>query len=127
MTFWLQYVDQVLDSQVALCPEDRVRLKSQVKEQMAYSAMKDNEVSAFLMHFKGRPDIVAVEFSRSGHAVYFYDANVFESTVGKFQRLSFSVYDLKHGDPMESVTHYPQGQWQRKVRNFLAGYGVRLG
>ena len=89
--------------------------------------MKDNEVSAFLMHFKGRPDIVAVEFSRSGHAVYFYDANVFESTVGKFQRLSFSVYDLKRGDPMESVTHYPPGQWQRKVRNFLAGYGVRLG
>jgi hypothetical protein len=125
--FWLQYVDQIQDSQVALCPEDRARLRAQVREQMAYTNIRDNGVSAFLMRFKGHPDIVVVEFSQSGNAVYFYDANIFQSTVGSFQQLSFWISELKHGDPLEKFTHYPPGQWQQRVRTFLAGRGVRLG
>jgi hypothetical protein len=125
--FWLQYVDKVLESQVALCPEDRFRLRAQVKEQMAYTNIKDNRVSAFLMRFSGHPDLVAVEFSQSGNAVYFYDENVFRATVGSFQQLSFRVPDLKHHSHIAKFTHYPPGVWQQRVRSFLAGRGIRLG
>jgi hypothetical protein len=125
--FWLQYVDKVQESQVALCPEDRFRLKTQVKEQMAYTNIKDNKVSAFLMRFSGHPDVVAVEFSQSGNAVYFYDANVFKAAVGSFQQVSFRVTDLKHHSHIDKFTHYPPGVWQQRVRSFLAGRGIRLG
>jgi hypothetical protein len=125
--FWLQYVDKVLESQVALCPEDRFRLKAEVKEQMAYTNIRDNKVSAFLMRFSGHPDIVAVEFSQSGNAVYFYDANIFRTAVGSFQQLSFRVTELKHHSHIEKFTHYPPGVWQQRVRSFLASRGIRLG
>lgn len=125
--FWLQYVDKIQESQVALCPEDRFRLKTQVKEQMAYTNIKDNKVSAFLMRFNGHPDVVTVEFSQSGNAVYFYDANVFKAAVGSFQQLSFRVTELKHHSHVDKFTHYPPGVWQQRVRSFLAGRGIRLG
>jgi len=125
--FWLQYVDKVLESQVALCPEDRFRLKSQVKEQMAYTHIKDNKVSAFLMRFSGHPEIVVVEFSQSGNAVYLYDANKFRTEIGTFQRLSFWVRELKNPCHLAKYTHYPPGQWQGKVRSFLASCGIRVG
>jgi hypothetical protein len=125
--FWLQYVDKVQESQVALCPEDRFRLKAEVKEQMAYTNIRDNKVSAFLMRFSGHPDIVAVEFSQSGNAVYFYDANVFRTAVGSFQQLSFRVTELKHHSHIDKFTHYPPGVWQQRVRSFLASRGIRLG
>lgn len=123
--FWLQYVGQIQESQVALCPEDRYRLKSQVKEQMAYTNIRDNNISAFLMRFKGHPDIVAVEFNQSGNALYFYDANVFKEVVGSFQQLSFRISELKHSSHTGWFRHYPPGVWQRKVRSFLASKGIR--
>jgi len=125
--FWLQYVDKVQESQVALCPEDRFRLKTQVKEHMAYTNIRDNKVSAFLMRFSGHPDIVAVEFSQSGNAVYFYDVNVFRAAVGSFQQVSFRVTELKHHSHIDKFTHYPPGVWQQRVRSFLASRGIRLG
>jgi hypothetical protein len=125
--FWLQYVNQIQESQVALCPEDRYRLKSQVKEQMAYTNIRDNKVSAFLMRFNGPPDTVAVEFSQKGNAVYFYDANVFKTAVGSFQQVSFRVTELKHHSHLAKFTHYPPGEWQRRVRSYLASRGIRPG
>jgi hypothetical protein len=142
--FWLQYLDLVDDSQVALCQEDRMRLRAQVSEQMAYSNMKDAGVSAFLLRFKSHesnpgsslfnreevPDTVVVEFSQVGNAVYFYEAKVFKAKVGDFWQKLFSIASLKRkGDRLQKIDHnpIPPGQWQYKVRNFLAGRGVRLG
>jgi hypothetical protein len=154
--FWLQYVDQIEDSQVVLCIEDRNRLKSQVSEQMAYSNMSGTGVSAFLLRFKGArhiadlslfngseadPDTVVAEFSQPGNAVYFYEANIFKTKVGEFSRNMFSVASLKRDDRLTKFSHRPKynksrsrtdpradpGQWQQDVRTFLAQRGVRLG
>jgi hypothetical protein len=129
--FWLQYADQVKDSQVALCSDDRSRLRAQVSEQMAYTNISDTGVSAFLLLFEEdggkHTKTVVAEFSQTGYAVYFYEATVFEQTVGSFQRRMFSAAALRHGDFLTKFNHYPPGQWQQNVRRYLAGRGVRLG
>jgi hypothetical protein len=129
--FWLEYLDFVEDSRVALSNSDRYRLRSQTTGALTYANITDSmDVSAFLMKFRGREEFVVVEFSKPGNAVYIHAAAEFTRVLGTLRRTEFRISSergLKHPSRLEKFNHIqPNQKWQREVRNFLAKMGVRL-
>jgi fermentation-respiration switch protein FrsA (DUF1100 family) len=129
--FWLQYLDLVEDSRVALSSSDRYRLRAQTTGPLTYANITDSmEVSAFLMRFRGKEEIVVVEFSRTGNAVYIHAASEFARVLGSLRGTEFRIssdHGLKHFSRLQKFNHMqPNEKWQREVRNFLAAMGVRL-
>jgi hypothetical protein len=82
------------------------------------------------MKFRGREETVVVEFSKPGNAIYIHAAPVFAKTLGTLRQSEFRISSergLKHASRLEKFNHIqPNEKWQREVRNFLAGLGIRL-
>lgn len=124
--FWLRYIGRAVDAHVALSEEDALRLRAQVKEKLSYSRVIGGQgTSAFLMRFHGTPDLLCIEFSRTGNALYVHDAGQFGERFGSIRRLSFNLaYDLKNGGTfVNKFSHHTNWQWN--VQNFLARHGIR--
>jgi hypothetical protein len=126
--FWLQYIDQVEDSNVALCSDDlrRLRASTRADERLRYSqVIGAGDVSAFLMRFRGAGGLVFIEFSRSGNALYIHNADVFQEAVGGIRLGVFHlVHDLKHRKAVGKVTHHIS-TWRAKVADMLLRLGIR--
>lgn len=124
--FWLKYVTQVADSHVALSHEDDLRVRSQVNEKLTFSWVSGGlNTSAFLMRFRGTRDLLVVEFSRVGNAMYIYETKEFIARHGSIRKPWFSVEaDLKvQAQAVLRVRHTTH--WQNEVRTFLSRYGIR--
>ena len=84
--FWLKFVRQLVDFQVALSDRDLRRLIARaVDGGIPLSARLDHPTtSAFLMRFRGARgnDIIVVEFSETNNAAHKFDARLFESEAG---------------------------------------------
>lgn len=132
--FWLQYIEQVEDSNVALCDEDVYRLKASTRasERLSYWAVVGaGGVSAFLMKFRGAQGLVFVEFSKPNNALYVHDADTFEQHVGGLRPMSghwpkaFHLsHDLKHHLKLDKQSHHVS-TWREKVSERLLRLGVR--
>lgn len=125
--FWLNYIDQVEDSNVALCDEDEAKLlrATRLDQRGNYSKIVGKDgVSAFLMRFRGAKGLVFVEFSEPNNALYVHARDTFDSRFGSIRSASFDLdRDLKHRSHVDWFAHH--ANWQTKVRAFLAGYGIR--
>lgn len=137
--FWLQYIEQVEDSNVALCDEDVRRLKASTRanERLSYWPVDGaSDVSAFLMRFRGAQGLVFVEFSKSGNALYVHDADMFEQKVGGLRpyvdskgvvaRAFHLNDDLKHRSRLYKQPHHVS-TWRTRVTEGLQRLGVRHG
>jgi hypothetical protein len=129
--FWLQYLDYVEDSCVALSFEDRRRIRRETFEKLSHSETDSWEVSAFVMRFRGTKDIVIVEFSKPGNAIYIHETVQFQKIVGHFRTSQFSI--STSGGLKDRASHIarfihvqPNRRWQNEVRNYLAGIGIRI-
>jgi hypothetical protein len=124
--FWLDYIDRVEVSNVALCDADIFRLRAGRAERPRYSrAVGASNVSAFIMRFP-RSSAILVEFSQPGNALYCHDAGKFDKHVkgGIGQPLLHISYDLKNVMTRQwRVVH--REAWQYEVRNLLASMGIR--
>lgn len=129
--FWLQFVDQVHDFQLVLAEGDREKVDPEVRKRGGFSEIDGrSSPSAFLLRFKGQnagEDLVCVEFSRSGNALFIYAFDDFEDSVGSMRARRFRVtghpMNLKMGNFIERKTH--QGDWQSDIRWFLNRKGIR--
>lgn len=123
--FWLDYIDKVEMSNVALCETDVQRLRASTAQRPRYSrAVGGGNVSAFLMKFPGSSAIF-VEFSQPGNALYWHDGARFEQHVkGGITQPYLDISDeLKSKLTMrDRISHF--GGWQAKVRNVLATLGI---
>ena len=125
--FWLRYIDRAIDAHVALSEDDEYRLRANVKEKLSYSRVVGGQAtSAFLMRFRGTgPDILCIEFSKSGNALYVHDADAFVQRFGSIRRGAFELSaDLKNKSTCLH-RHSHIGYWQSTVQAFLARHGVR--
>jgi hypothetical protein len=125
--FWTRYIDQVIDSSVALCSRDAMRLRVQVQDRIAHaSANGEPGVSAFLMRFAAARHLLFVEFSQPGNALYVLDLRRFEKKLALGIRSpSFDVReDLKGTAYENSFIHRPP-DWQVEVADYLRGFGIR--
>jgi hypothetical protein len=137
--FWLQYIEQVEDFNVALCDDDARRLRSSTRanERLSYWPVAGaSDVSAFLMRFRGAQGLVFVEFSKSGNALYVHNAETFEQRVGGLRpyidnrtvvpRAFHLQNDLKHRTRLDKQPHHVS-TWRAKVTERLQRLGVRRG
>jgi hypothetical protein len=123
--FWLRYIHRAVDAHVALSQEDALRLRAQVREKLSYSQVIGGQgTSAFLMRFRGAPDLLCIEFSRTGNALYVHDADKFTKLCGSIRNPSFNLaYQLKNSGHIERFSHVHNWKWN--VDNFLARHGIR--
>jgi hypothetical protein len=124
--FWLRYVDQVVDSVVALCPTDLQRLRTSLSlEQVHHCRIQENQaISCFLMRFKGaKEDFIVAEFSNVGKARIFYYGRFLER-IGDINRSEFRLRELKSDEGLAISFSHVSG-WQSKVRSTLAQIGIR--
>jgi hypothetical protein len=132
--FWLQYVDQVADSQVALSSEDAARLRAQATDEYAYARVRRQSgdppgVSAFLMRFRDAPDLIFVEFSLPGNALYVHNEELFRKHSRNGLRATMLDFGggLKNSRSVEpsigKIVH--RSGWEYRVRSILARRGVR--
>ena len=128
--FWLQYIGQVDDAQVALCDEDvrRLSVTTRAQERLRYSrVVGTQDVSAFIMRFKGAGGLIFVEFSKSGNALYVHDAKVFAQAVGSIRKGTFHLTnDLKRASAVGKVAHHIS-TWRDRVSVMLSRLGIRRG
>jgi hypothetical protein len=125
--FWLNYVDQVEDSNVVLCAADERRLlaHTKAKERLRYSRITSgDEVSAFLMRFRGARGLIFIEFSESGNALYIHDADLFMKVATGIRIRGFPLGALKHHTRLHKVSHHLT-TWRGKVRDILLKHGIR--
>lgn len=124
--FWLNYVDQVEDSVVALCQSDHARLYLTLSKEhiQPCRASGENGVSCFMMRFRsGDEAFVVTEFSGVGKVRFFpYDS--FMRNVGSLHRDEFRIKDLKTDSGLIDGISHMEG-WQVKARRILAKLGVR--
>lgn len=134
--FWSRYIDQVMDSSVALCARDALRLRVQVQDRIAHASVTGTkDVSAFLMRFAAARHLLFVEFSQPGNALYVLDLRKFEKNLPLGIRSPFFHLrdDLKGGEKTrdrvdsyeDSFIHRPTPEWQYKVADYLRGFGIR--
>jgi len=126
--FWSRYIDQVMDSTVALCARDAVRLRVQVQDRIAHASVTGTrDVSAFLMRFAAARHLLFVEFSQSGNALYVLDLRRFEKGLPFGMRApSFDLREDLKGESYEnSFVHHPTPAWQEEVADYLRGFGIR--
>jgi hypothetical protein len=98
--FWLRYLDQVVDSIVALCPTDLQRLSLVLSSERVHHCriVENQQVSCFMMRFRGgKEDLVVAEFSNVGRVRLFsYDS--FVRNVGSMNKSEFRLKELKTED-----------------------------
>lgn len=128
--FWLNYIDQVEDSNVALCHEDEMKLlrATRKEDRGRYARIIGAEgVSAFLMRFRGAKGLVFVEFSETNNALFVHDREKFDAHIRNGIRAeSFRIIgDLKRSTAIARISH--MANWRDKVRIFLAQHGIRRG
>lgn len=123
--FWLRYIENATDAYVALSADDERRLRAQVKDRPRHARVVAGNTSAFLMRFPGRPiDLLCVEFSTTGNALYVYDAHEFINRNKSIREGTFNLNSqLKHSTAITRVSHMTN--WRRNVQDLLARYGVR--
>lgn len=125
--FWSRYIDQVVDCTVALAPNDAYRLQVQVRERISHASVTGStDVSAFLMRFPGT-DLIVVEFSRPGNALYIHDGRRFlERVPNGIRAMSFDLRDDLKGSSMEETfVHHHVPPWTSEVADYLRRYGIR--
>ncbi len=126
--FWLRYIDQVDDSNVALIDTDEWRLKRSANrgEELSYSQVTGaNRCSAFLMRFRGAEDIIFVEFAEPGNALYLHDATKFEKLNGGIRNPEFRFRPhLKSVQSGKQRFSHVAG-WQEEVKAQLSRLGIR--
>jgi hypothetical protein len=120
--FWLRYVHRVTNSSVVIGGADRDRLRRQLNELRTrgrtYANLNARDVSAFIMDFG---NALVVEFSRTGHACFIYEANTGQRKIVNLQANEFSVSRLKALQAVsERIVHDRSGNWMQKVRQHLA-------
>jgi hypothetical protein len=124
--FWLNYVDQVEDSVVALCQSDLIRLSLTLSKEhiQPCTASGENGVSCFMMRFRSGDDaFVVTEFSGSG-MVRFFPFDAFVKNVGSLHKNEFKIKQLKSDSGLiEGISH--MNGWDIKTRRLLARLGVR--
>jgi hypothetical protein len=127
--FWLQYIDQVVDSAVALSPIDAHRLQLSVTEKLRYAKADSpsDDVSAFIMRFRGNEEFVVAEFSQSGNAGFFHPAEFFDASLGGMRSRRYEVSTGPRGlkRPNNAILRYVHiGDWQGKMEYALRYLGV---
>jgi hypothetical protein len=126
--FWLKFVRQLADFQVALSDQDQrcLRAKS-VDGEIPLSARVDHPTtSAFLMRFRGTwgNEIIVVEFSKTGNAAHKFGAKQFESDAGSLRSKWFRFSDLKHKIDDNRILHVGD-RWERTAYDKMAEWGIR--
>lgn len=124
--FWLRYIDLAIDSNVALSEEDQYLVRSRSRERLTFSSAAGGQgTSAFIMRFRGTEgDLICIEFSQVGNALYVHEAGGFARAVGGIRNRQFHIAsELKHRSRLASFRH--AGAWQWNVQSFLASHGIR--
>lgn len=127
--FWQRYVTspQLVNFSIASDWADRRRLVARLGKEQADVAHLNggpSELSAFVMHFSGRQEIVIAEMSKANNAMYLYDAGVFERGVGSIQESSkFHYHALKNTSLMLNRYSHTTG-WHYTFENILRRYGI---
>ncbi len=126
--FWERYVEspQLVNFAIASDYFDRKKLVAALgrdRAQVATLVDAPSDHSAFLMHFRGKYDIVIAEMSKANNAMYMYLASNFESGVGDLQDAKFTFAGLKDQSLMQQrLTH--RGDWHWRFESTLRAYGV---
>lgn len=127
--FWQRYVNspQLVNFSIASDWSDRQRLVARLGRDQADVAQLiggPSQLSAFVMHFSGRQEIVVAEMSKANNAMYLYDAQVFERRVGSIQESSrFHYSALKSASWMLDRYSHATG-WHYTFDNVLRRYGI---
>jgi uncharacterized membrane protein YsdA (DUF1294 family) len=126
--FWLRFVRQLVDFQVALSTLDRRRLIARsVNGAIPLSARVDHETtSAFLMRFRGPwgNEIIIVEFSETGNAAHKFGAKQFEAEAGTLRSKWFRFSNLKHETDENRILHIGD-RWEKTAYDKMADWGIR--
>ena len=129
--FWLRYVESVIDFRIAIGSTDQRKLISAKYGKHEIATLDGApDLSAFILKFAGhrhRPDIVCVEFSRSGNALYIYDADVFDEQIEGMNAISFRITpgprNIKNQDAfVHRQAHYIN--WQAATSTYLNSRGI---
>lgn len=129
--FWLKHVDKIIDFRIAVGTTDREKIKrGQFSKNEVATLEGSPDLSAFILKFKGqwnRPDFVCVEFSHSGHALYIYDADVFEDHIAGMRAISYRATPGFRN--LKNQTAYAHRQshhanWQWAMQQYLSSRGV---
>ena len=131
--FWERYVEsaQLSDFAIASDVADRKRLRARLGDERARVAGLDgasqDRISAFLMRFKGRRDIVIVEISQPNHAMYVWDAEAFENAAGGLDGNRFRFDQLKNKTRALTSIAHSANTWHFHFAETLATLGVHPG
>ena len=117
--FWLQYVNRLLASRSALGRPDRERLDFRVVKDTA--RLDTTLTSAFILDFG---NIMAVEFSQTGNACYFYGRQAAGQIVPDVWANEFSLTRLKD-QHRKSLRVIHRTGWQEEASQELAKHGIR--
>lgn len=126
--FWLDYLNKIKGSRVIIGDNDQSIHWSKLQElknkgrDFAYGE-RIKDTSAFLLDFG---EYIVVEFSARGNACYMYESKVFINIFKNFYKSTFDMKDLK--DPTLDKAIYREvhnGNWQWRLRQQLAGMGIR--
>lgn len=129
--FWQGYLGEVVDCLVVLCEQDARRLADRLDPRVIVGTMVgSDDTSAFLMRFRGASELLVIEFSRSGNAIWFHDHVSFSrhsrGGLRKPSRRFHHSRELKNSS--SRIDWYPHSQsetWQWKVRRALSSQGIR--
>ena len=127
--FWQRYVNspQLVNFSIASDSNDRQRLVARLGRDHADVAKLIGgpaQLSAFVMHFSGRQEIVVAEMSKSNNAMYLYDARMFDKGVGSIQESSkFQYHSLKSTSLMLNRYSHTTG-WHDTFESILRHYGI---
>jgi hypothetical protein len=128
-TFWERYIDspQFVDYAIACDPTDRQRLVAAWQDGQPEIARLDDAPeahSAFIMRFRTRTnDLTIVEMSKANNAMYLFNTETFEQSVGSLVRARFAFKALKN--KYHSVDWWAHsGHWESRFTEKLRGYGI---
>jgi hypothetical protein len=129
--FWLAYANslQLVNHVVACDYYDLRKLRQRWgKEHGGASWLTDapQEHSAFIIHFRGKIDLVAVEFSKPNNAMYLYTMEQFERHVGTFSATRFGFHKLKNTVHSLRRMNHVAG-WGSSFSSELAASGIYPG
>jgi hypothetical protein len=126
--FWERYLPSIVDCVVMLSPLDHHRLRSRTPERLQYGhTTGTNDVSAFAMRFRGATELLMIEFSQPGNALYVHDAGGFDQFVGSLRSRRHTAHVSRHLKNLNSYlakfSHHQN--WQHAVSQFLYQHGIR--
>jgi len=128
--FWLRYVDKVIDFKIAIGVQDQRKINKGDYGKHEIATLEGSpDLSAFILKFEGnsKGGFVCVEFSRSGHALYVYEAERFEDHIAGMHAITYRATpgprNLKNQDAYaHRQSHY--SNWQEVTRYYLNSRGV---